>query len=67
MRQFVFKKQWNPAIISNKNMKLYRTIYKLNEDFLKLVGPEKVDFDRRYMVMPPDKAKRKKVLSETRK
>ena len=41
-------------------MMLYKTVFKLPEDFLKLVGPEKVDFDKRYMVVPPEKHKNEK-------
>jgi hypothetical protein len=39
-------------------MGLYRNTFKLDEDFLRLVGPEKMDFDRRFMLKPPDKIKK---------
>lgn len=34
---------------------LYKHVFKLDDSFSKLVGPSKVDFDRRYMTKPPDK------------
>jgi hypothetical protein len=39
-------------------MSLYRNTFKLDEDFLRLVGPEKMDFDRRFMLKPPDQIKK---------
>ena len=47
-------------------MGLYRNTFKLDEDFLRLVGPEKMDFDRRFMLKPPDKIKKAPVKIPTR-
>ena len=60
MRNFAFKHKHDHNLINPHNMMLYKTVFKLPEDFLKLVGPEKVDFDKRYMVVPPDKVKNEK-------
>ncbi len=58
VRHFVFKKKFDPNLISVNNMGLYKNVFKLDEDFLRLVGPEKMDFDRRFMLKPPNLVKK---------
>lgn len=47
-------------------MNLYRNTFKLDEEFLRLVGPEKMDFDRRFMLKPPSKTKKAPTKIPTR-
>lgn len=53
-------------MISKNNMGLYRNVFKLDEEFLQLVGPEKLAFDKRYMLKPPNKYKKPTTQLPTR-
>lgn len=52
MRNFLFKKNFNPGVFSKTNMSLYKHVFGIEESFLELIGPEDQGFDKRFMTKP---------------
>lgn len=71
IRNFLFKTKYDPSMLTEKSMHLYKSVFKLDDSFLAQVGPEKIAFDKRYMRKPPavndEKPKKKESKSELRK
>jgi len=65
IRNFLFKKKFDANMLDARSMHLYKDVFKLDESFLAQVGPEKVDYDKRYMRKAPDKPEAKKVVEKS--